>query len=97
MANGKYFEYDLAKSKWLRKERGLGFEEIIEYIESGWVLEIIPEPNQQKHPNQWIYEIAIDGYVFEVPFYELKGRHILKTLYPSRRATKKHLDQGTLA
>ncbi len=90
------FVYDEQKSALLRSVRGIGFEEIIEYIEGGWVLDIIPQPNQKKHPNQWIYEIAVEGYVFEVPFYKNKPCHTLKTLYPSRKATQKHLKQGTL-
>jgi len=90
------FIYSSEKSRLLRNKRGLGFEEIIEYIEDGWVLDIVPHFNQKVHSDQWVYEIAIDGYVFEVPFCEKDNKHFLKTLYPSRKATKKHLDKGTL-
>ena len=63
------FVYDSKKSDWLRKHRGIGFEEIIEYIEGGWALGVVPHPNQKAHPKQWVYEVTVDGYVFEVPFY----------------------------
>jgi len=96
MVGNVIFEYDAEKSKWLRDCRGIGFEEIIDYIEDGWALAIIRHPNQKAHPGQQIYEVAVDGYVFEVPFYEHEKKHHLKTLYRSRKATKKHLDRGTL-
>jgi len=90
------YVYDNAKSAWLRRQRGLGFEEIIEYIDEGCALAIVHHPNQKSHFGQRIYEVNIEGYIYEVPFYEEGKKHILKTLYPSRKATKKHLDKGIL-
>ena len=72
MAEPVDYAFDAHKSEWLRRERGIGFEEIIEYIEAGWVLGIIPHPNQKAHPDQWVYEIAVEGYIFEVPFYYIE-------------------------
>ncbi len=87
---GEIFLYDPEKSKLLRKTRGLGFEEMIEYIESGKAMDVIPYPNQNKRPGQWLYEVDVEGYIYVVPFYPDGNIHHLKTLYPSRKANQKH-------
>jgi hypothetical protein len=60
-------------------------------FEHGNVLEIVDNPNQTKYPKQKIAIAKIDGYVFLVP-YEQHGNEIeLKTIIPSRKATKQYL------
>jgi hypothetical protein len=90
MTGSVEFVYNHEKSTWLRHNRGMGFEEIIEYIESGWVIGIRQHPNRQKHPDQWVYDIDVEGYVYRVPFYVKGKTHELRTLYPSRTATKEY-------
>jgi hypothetical protein len=84
------FEFDYEKSAWLKEERGIGFEEIIALIESGKLLGVLEYPNKQKYPHQFIYEVDVDGYVYVVPFVKTESRIFLKTIHPSRKATKKH-------
>jgi uncharacterized DUF497 family protein len=84
--------YDKDKSRFLRETRGLGFEEIIEYIEEGCVVDIVPNPNMQKYKRQWMYQVNVDGYIFVVPYVISEtNQRILKTIYPSRKATRKYL------
>jgi len=76
----------------LRKERGIGFQEIVFQIERGDLLLVGPHPNGKKYPNQKIMYVRVEDYVYMVPFVESEGRRFLKTIIPSRKATKRFLE-----
>ena len=82
------FDWSDEKDFKLRKERGIGFDDIVFHIASGDLLGVVTHPNTEKYPNQKIMYIDIDDYVYLVPFVEEEGRKFLKTIIPSRRATK---------
>ena len=84
------FDFDAEKNTLLKEERGIGFEEIIALIESGKLLSVLAHPNAKKYPHQFIYEVDVDGYVYVVPFVKTSTGIFLKTIHPSRKATKKH-------
>ena len=48
----------------------------------------------EKYPNQKIFVINIDNYIWLVPFVKNEKEIFLKTAIPSRKATKKYLKQG---
>ena len=85
------FDWSDEKDFKLRKERGIGFDDIVFHIASGDLLGVVSHPNEEKYPNQKIMYIDIDDYVYLVPFVEEEGRKFLKTIIPSRRATKELL------
>lgn len=58
------------------------------FISSGDLLGVVPHPNVQKYPDQKIMYVRVDDYVYVVPYVEGNGRKFLKTIIPSRRATK---------
>ena len=58
------------------------------FISSGDLLGAVPHPNVQKYPDQKIMYVRVDDYVYVVPYVEGNGRKFLKTIIPSRRATK---------
>jgi uncharacterized DUF497 family protein len=76
------------KNEWLKKERGVSFEDVLFHIETGDLLDIYDHPNQERYPGQKMYAVAIEEYVYLVPFVESKEEIFLKTIIPSRRATK---------
>ena len=45
-------------------------------------------PNSEKYPNQSILVVALDGYVYLVPYVEEADCFFLKTIIPSRKATR---------
>ena len=46
-------------------------------------------PNRRCYPTQLIYVVEIEGYVHLVPFVEeADGTRFLKTIIPSRKATR---------
>jgi len=87
----KYFEWDNEKNERLKEERGISFEEIVFHIKRGDILEILEHPNQERYRGQRIFVINVEGYVYLVPFLEMENEVILKTIIPSRKATKKYL------
>ena len=89
--NMELFDWDPSKNDWLKKERGICFEDIILRINTNHVLEVKRNPNQEKYPNQMIIIIDIDGYVYFVPFVQCEKGFFLKTIIPSRKLTKKYL------
>jgi len=48
-------------------------------------------PNKKKYPNQKILIIDVDEYAYLVPCVIDKDEYFLKTIIPSRKATKKYL------
>ncbi|TGL67770.1 BrnT family toxin [Leptospira levettii] len=89
----KNFRWDLEKDEILRKERGISFELILFQIENGFLLDIIKHPNREKYPNQSIFIIEMENYVYLVPFIENKNEIFLKTIIPSRKATRNNLEK----
>ena len=90
MSSEYEFVFSPEKNARLKTERNISFEEIIAYIEDKQIIESVDHPDQDKYPGQKMYLVDVEGYVFVVP-YERKGREvILKTIYPSRKATKQY-------
>ncbi len=92
IGNHKYDFFRLKKNRQLIKERGISFEEIIMAIEQGAILDILPHLNTAKYPNQEMYVLNIDDYVYLVPFVRKdKNTIFLKTIFPHRKLTKQNL------
>lgn len=89
----KYFDWDDAKNAKLRKERGIGFEEVVFHIERGDVLDVLEHPNPERYAGQRIFVVRRDEYVYLVPFVEDDQTVFLKTIIPSRKATKQYLGE----
>jgi hypothetical protein len=87
----KYFTWSDAKNERLKADRGIGFEEIVFLIGHGHVLDILEHPNQQRCGGQRIFVVQRDDYVYLVPFVEDDKLIALKTIVPSRKATKQYL------
>lgn len=81
------------KDALLRKDRGIGFQEVVFHIEQGDIVAITEHPNKKKYPNQKIIYILIEDYIYMVPFIENEDTRFLKTIIPSRRATRKYLEE----
>jgi hypothetical protein len=79
----------------LKSERQICFEDIVLCIEMGFLLDILEHPNQEKYKGQKIFVVQIDDYAYLVPFVENEVEVFLKTIIPSRKATKKYL-KGSL-
>lgn len=90
----KPFRWGAEKNQTLKEERGVSFESIVVAIESGGLLDILAHPNQSKYPRQRVLVVSCDNYVCLVPFVEEEACFFLKTIIPSRKATRDYLKQG---
>ena len=90
----KPFRWNPEKSDALKFERGMSFEGIVVAIESGGLLDILTHPNELKYPRQQVLVVACDNYIYLVPFVEEDNYFFLKTVIPSRKATRDYLNQG---
>ena len=86
-----FFNWDQKKNDTLKKSRNISFEIIIFQIANGKLLDIIENPNKKKYENQKIFVVEFENYVFLVPFIEVNDEIFLKTIIPSRKATRKYL------
>jgi len=87
----KYFSWNVDKNKQLQIERNISFEAVISCIANGMLLDIVEHPEQGKYPGQRILILNINDYAYLVPFVESEEEVFLKTVIPSRKATKKYL------
>ncbi len=87
----KPINWNSIKNQQLITERGISFEDIVFYIQQGQLLDDIQHPNSKKYPEQRIFVINVDGYVHLVPYVENRKEIFLKTVIPSRKATKQYL------
>ena len=87
----KYFSWDNEKNQLLKAERNISFEEVVFHLEKKHLLDIVQHPNQEKYKGQKIFIVNIENYAYLVPFVESEQEIFLKTIIPSRKATKKYL------
>lgn len=87
----KYFDWDPDKNAKLKTERGVGFEDVLIALAEGNLLGILKHPNTKQYPNQYIFVVSINHYGCLVPFVEDSDKIFLKTIIPSRKATRDYL------
>ena len=88
--NMMLFDWDPKKNEQLRRERGVSFEEAAFSIQIGKVLATIRHP-KGRHRHQMLAVIEINNYAYVVPYVEKDEKIFLKTIFPSRKYTKKYL------
>ena len=86
----KVFKWNPEKNEILAVERGITFEEIVHMIEAGAPVIETDHPNPEKYPNQKILIVNVEGYAYLVPYVQDKDELFLKTIIPSRKATRKY-------
>ncbi len=86
-----YYQWNREKNEQLRADRGLSFEQVVMHIEGGDLLDVYEHPNQKRYPAQQILIVRIGAYAYVVPFVESADGRFLKTVIPSRKATREYL------
>lgn len=87
----KPFRWNHEKNEALKIERRISFEEIVLAIEANGLLDELRHPNQDNYPNQFVFVVALDDYAYLVPYVEEADYYFLKTIIPSRKATREYL------
>ena len=86
----KTFDWNTKKNSQLKKERGISFESVVQALNNDGLLDNIQHPFRQ---NQKMFIVDIFGYAYVVPYVEEEDKYFLKTIYPSRKHTKKYLEE----
>lgn len=87
----KPFRWSTEKNLLLEAERGITFERIAVAVGDDGVLDIVEHPNQERYASQRIMIVACEGYAYLVPYVEDRDHVFLKTIIPSRKATRDYL------
>jgi len=87
----KYYDWNDEKNELLKKLRGVSFEQVVLAIVSGDLIDRVKHPNPDKYPNQRVFLVKIENYIYSVPYVEDDEKMFLKTIIPNSKATKKYL------
>jgi uncharacterized DUF497 family protein len=90
-----YYRWDPEKNGRLKADRGVSFEEVVLHIEQGDLLSVYDHPSKERYPGQQILVVRIGDYAYLVPFVESAEGRFLKTIIPSRKATRDFLGEET--
>jgi len=91
----KPINWNPTKNQQLISERGISFEDIVFYLQQGALLDDVEHPNSDKYPHQRMFVINIDEYVYLAPYVENRKEIFLKTVIPSRKATRLYLGESS--
>jgi hypothetical protein len=90
----KPFRWSVEKDDELKADRGISFEAIVVAVGAEGLLDVLPHPNQARYPRQRVLVVAVDAYAYLVPFVEEDEYVFMKTIIPSRKATREYLREG---
>jgi hypothetical protein len=88
----KPFRRDPEKNERLKVTRSIAFEEIVLAVEEGGLRDVLVHPNQRRYPGQLVLVVSYREYVYLVPSVEEDAYYFLKTIIPSRKATRDYMD-----
>ena len=86
-------EWSPSKNDELKERYGVGFERVLVALTEGGLLDSRTHPNVERYGHQHQLIVEIDSYAWIVPFVQEGQRVFLKTMFPSRKATKKYLER----
>lgn len=90
----KPVRWSAEKSLSLKAERGVSFEEVLSAISQGGLLSVMDHPNRARYRHQKILVVRILDYAYLVPYVENDEEIFLKSIIPSRKATRDFLSGG---
>lgn len=87
-------DWNNEKNALLKRERNICFEDMTLALEQGGLVDMTDHPAQVKYPNQKIMFVRFGDYIYMVPCVKTDKGYFLKTIIPSRKATKDYLKEG---
>ena len=88
------FVWSHGKNALLMAERGLCFEAVVAAVEADGLLDVLEHPNQSRYPGQRVLVVCLNAYAYLVPYEETDSGLFLKTIMPSRKATRQYLAES---
>ena len=89
----KPINWNSEKNRKLIEGRNISFENVVFCLQHNALLDDMVHPNHKKYPDQRIFVVAIDEYAYLVPYVETDDEIFLKTIIPSRKATKRYMEK----
>jgi hypothetical protein len=86
------FEWNESKNDELKERFGFGFERILVALGEDGLLDNRSHPNAGRYGHQRQLVVRIEAYAWIVPFVQDGDVRFLKTMFPSRKATKRYLE-----
>jgi hypothetical protein len=86
------FEWSDEKNFLLKQTRNICFEDVVLSIHNGKILDFVKNPSVN-HSDQYCMIVDIGNYAYVVPFVKNGENVFLKTVYPSRKMTKKYFKE----
>ncbi|MCB2262396.1 MAG: BrnT family toxin [Candidatus Thiosymbion ectosymbiont of Robbea hypermnestra] len=90
----KTYNWNPSKNQTLITERNVSFENVVFHLKHNGLIDDVKHPNNIEYPNQRVYIVNIDDYAYLVPYVESDDEIFLKTIIPSRKATRKYLGES---
>lgn len=88
------FRWNERKNARLKQEREVSIEAVVVAIEAGYLLDVLAHRNPNRYAGQRIMVVNLNDYAYLVPFVEQRGGYFLKTIIPSRKATRDYLNRS---
>lgn len=86
------FDWNDEKNTLLKENRNVCFEDVVTSIQEEKLLDIVKNPSAN-HKSQYCLIVEIMNYAYIVPFVKEGETFFLKTIYPSRKQTKKYIKE----
>ena len=80
------------KNQALGERYGFGFERVLVALSEGDLLEDRVHPNSSRYGHQRQLIVKIGSYAWVVPYVQSEEGIFLKTMFPSRKATRRYLE-----
>ena len=88
------YDWNPEKNEEIKKDRNISFEQIVFHLSQGDIWKTADHPDQKKYPGQKIYFVIVEDYIYVVPLVTEDEYVFLKTVIPSRKATKDYKEES---
>jgi len=85
------FDWQPERNAWLRLHRRISLDEIVIHMGRGDVWKTSPHPNRSKYRHQSVAFVIVEDSIYLVPFDVVGDMIFLRTIIPSRKATRQVL------
>jgi len=82
------YKWNEDKNSILKAKRGISFDDVVQVLASDGVIDNYKHPQSDKYPNQYIYVISINNYIYYIPYVIDINYIFLKNIIPSRKLNK---------